>query len=73
MRKITIGSMYKIVFIFIIIKQFFIKPVSIRYLFTQPVILKTFAYNIFIEFIAFLLLSLALIAISGIFGNKFIK
>ena len=73
MRKITIGSMYKIVFIFIIIKQFFIKSVSIGYLFSQPVVLKTFAYNIFIEFGAFIILSLALIAISGIFGNKFIK
>ena len=73
MRKITIGSMYKIVFIFIIIKQFFIKSVSIRYLFSQPVVLKTFAYNIFIEFGTFVILSLALIAISGIFGNKFIK
>ena len=73
MRKITIGSMYKIVLIFVIIKQFFINPVSIRYLFSQTAILKTFAYNIFIEFGAFVLLSLALIAISGIFGNKFIK
>ena len=73
MRKITIGSMYKIVLIFIIIKHFFIRPVSIGYLFTQPIILKSFAYNIFIEFGAFVLLSLALIAISGIFGNKFIR
>jgi len=73
MRKITIGSMYKIVLIFVIIKQFFINPVSIRYLFAQPVTLKTFAYNIFIEFGAFELLSLALIAVSGIFGNQFIK
>ncbi len=73
MRKITIGSMYKIVLIFIIIKQFFVQPVSMRYLFTQPIILKTFAYNIFIEFAAFVLLSLALIAVSGIFGNRFIR
>ena len=73
MRKISIVSMYKIVLIFIIIKQFFNKPVSIRYLFTEPIILKIFAYNIFIEFGSFVLLSLALIAFSGIFGNKFIR
>jgi len=65
--------MFKIVFIFIIIKQFFVTPISIKQLFFNTSILKAFAYNVFIEFAAFVLLSLALIAISGIFGNRLIK
>lgn len=73
MRKVTVGSMFKIAFIFIIIKQFFVTSISIKQLFLNTSVLKAFSYNVFIEFAAFVLLSLALIAISGIFGNKFIK
>jgi len=73
MRKISVGSMFKIVLIFIIIKQFYLKSVSINQLFLNLNNLKLFAYNIFIEFGAFVLLSLMLIVISGFFGNRFIK
>lgn len=73
MRKISIWSMYKIVFIFIIIKKIFLNSINIRQLFSQSFILKAVVYDIFTEFVIFIVVSLILMAISGIFSNKYFK
>ncbi|MDD4363621.1 MAG: hypothetical protein PHD33_05405 [Atribacterota bacterium] len=73
MRKISIWSMYKIVFVFIIIKKIFLNSINIRQLFSQSFILKAVLYDVFTEFAIFIIVSLILMAISGILGNKLFK